>query len=92
MAEYHRGANLSVVTLTKANGIASFIESKDLSSGYHCALLLLWHTSAINWIKIPCDKKILDKATVHCSNKYFKSKGNVNTKENIFQKISTSQI
>ena len=85
MADYHRRANLSVVTLTKANRITSFIESEDFINGYHCALLLLWHPSAINWIKIPCDKKILDKATVGCSNKYLKVK-EMSTQKKIYFK------
>ncbi len=32
-----------------------------------CTMLLLWNVFYLQWVRIPCDQPILDKATLHCA-------------------------
>ena len=52
------------ITTTKAKLITNLLETNN--TGYLCTLLLLWHPSSLNWIKVPCNDKLLDRGAVLC--------------------------
>ena len=60
-------------TIKKANVITNLLEMNSIKQEYVCTMLLLWHPSIMNWIKVPCNMKVLDKGTVFCSLLHFKN-------------------
>ena len=67
----------SDLSITKANRINDLIGTFE--EDFYCTLLLLWHPSIMNWIRVPCNKEILDKNTVYCTDNNFE----FHTKPNI---------
>ena len=54
--------------IKKTQIINQYLRPRRKSKSYQCVLMLVWNKYYPKWIRIPCDKPILDKASLFCVN------------------------